>query len=107
MRAGHLDRRVRLERQAGTARDPVGAEVEAWQPVATDWMAIVPLEGRELETARQQFATVTHRLEMRHRAGVTPKMRAVHGTRVFDIEAVVNVGEQNREMRLLVVERGV
>ena len=35
---------------------------------------------------------------------MTPKMRAILGSRVFQIDAVLNIGERNRELRIFCTE---
>ena len=49
---------------------------------------------------------MTHRVTIRHRDGVTPKMRLKFGTRILNIRAVINAGERNRTLELL-CEEGV
>ena len=49
---------------------------------------------------------VTHRVTIRHRDGVTPKMRLKFGARILNIRAVINPAERNRTLELL-CEEGV
>lgn len=58
--------------------DEAGQPIDDWHPVATVWAAIIPLRGRELESARQIHAEVTTRIEMRYRKGIDPTMKAIH-----------------------------
>lgn len=96
--------RVSIVRQ-DEATDPVyGQKKPSPVTVATVWARIVPLAGRELVKAQEVIAEVTHRIEIRHREDVTPRMQAVARGRTFGIEAVLNVEERGREMHLLCVE---
>lgn len=106
MKAGNLRFRAILE-QATETRDSVGAVVQTWAAVATVWADIEPLYGRELIAAQQVTSDMTARIRMRWRAGVTPKMRIKQGARIFDILSVINLGQLNRELELMVKERNV
>lgn len=82
-------------------RDPV----TTWSPYVTVWAKLTPLSGRELYTARQLFADVTHEIETGYVAGVHPKMRGRVEQRTFDFASVRNVGDRNRDLSILAVER--
>ena len=47
---------------------------------------------------------MSHKIRMRYQAGITHKMRVAWGTRLFEIESVLNVGERNREIVLMCSE---
>src|SRR5918992_2353622 len=102
MRAGTLKDRVTLQQNTPT-QDAGGAPVDSWADVATVWAAIEPLTGREFFDAARVVADVTHRLRIRYRADVTEKMRAIQGSRTFDISAVLEVGRR-RELHLMARE---
>lgn len=87
-----------------TAQDAGGVPSGAWTDFAECWAEIMPLKGRELIAAQQVNSEVTGTMRIRWRDGVTSKMRAVFRTRVFDILAVVNTKERNREIMLYVKE---
>jgi SPP1 family predicted phage head-tail adaptor len=99
MRAGQLNRRVQLQRQALTT-DSEGRASGTWSTLATAWAAIEPLQGREALLAAQAQTTLSHRVRIRYRPGVTARMRLVYGARVFDIQAVTNTAEARRELVL-------
>lgn len=103
VRAGRLRERVTIEQATAGTPDAKGARTDSWAEFATRYARIVPLQGRELYTARQVYAEASHRVEMRRLDAVTPKMRAVFGTRVFDIEDVQQ-DERKRETYLIVTE---
>jgi SPP1 family predicted phage head-tail adaptor len=65
---------------------------------------VEPLQGRELWTAKQVVAEVTHRIRFRHLSGVVPTQRVVFGSRTFEILSVINPEERNRELELLCKE---
>lgn len=95
--AGRRNKRITLQRLV-TAPTAGGETTDELMTVATAWAAIEPLKGDEAWSARQQQATTTHTIGFVYVAGVTPGMRAVYGSRVFQLESVVNVREENREL---------
>lgn len=103
MNAGSLRYSIKIQ-QKNVTRDSFGAETIAWTDVATVWAAIEPLQGREFFNAQQVNAEVTTRIRVRYRSGVTPAMRMLLGSRVFDIQSVINLDERNRELHLMCKE---
>jgi SPP1 family predicted phage head-tail adaptor len=101
VRAGLLDRRVRLERRhEGT--DDSGQSVVRWLPLADVWARVEPLGGREGFGQQQWVASGEVRFTIRWRDDVTPLHRVVHDGREYD---VVSVAEDGRREALLVVGR--
>ena len=104
MKIGKLRHRILIE-QAAETRDADGSVIEAWSAYATVQASIEPLSAREYFAAQSTQADVTHRINLRYLAGVTPKMRVSYGSRLFDILSVINVGERNRELQLICREK--
>lgn len=107
-RIGELRHRLTLEAARGVA-DGGGGRADPWAnplTVASLWGKVEPLTGNERLHAMQIQDRVSHRIVIRHRAGVTPAMRIVFGDRVFNIRAVINVEERGRFLELL-CEEGV
>ena len=112
MRAGTLRHKVTIQRLDGTL-DAAGVENQTWVDVATVRAAIEPLRGDERFTAQQEVAQVTTRIRMRFlKDSVVAKMRVQFIdlaqdpdlTRLYDILAVINVGQRDREMHLMCKE---
>ena len=101
--AGQLDKRVKIQ-QATEARDAHGQPIETWSDLASVWASIEPLRGREFFAARQFQAETTHKVTIRHRAGIGPRMRLLFGSRVFRIEAVIDPRERHEALELMCVE---
>lgn len=59
------------------------------------------LQGRELERARQLFATATHRLSCQYVSGVNVKDRLTIGGQVHEIGSVEDVDNLRRTLKLL------
>lgn len=108
MRAGTLRLRVNVQAPTET-QDSFGDVSQAWVNQATSVPAsIVPLNGREFERSAQTMAEVSHKITIRYSsavAAITPKWRILYGSRTFDINAVVNVGERDKAIELFCVER--
>lgn len=106
MQAGKLRHRLTLQ-QSTDANNTRGEAIENWADEANIWGSIRPLSGREGFAANQMYASATHEIRIRYRAGVVPKKRLKHGVRVFDIDAVLNVDERNRELVCIATERNL
>lgn len=104
--AGRLRHRVTIQQlvAASPQQTASGQPDESWSTYLTVWAAVEPLNGRELYAAQEHHAEVTTRIRMRHRSGVTAKMRVTYGGMTYDIKAIVNPEERNRELQLLCAE---
>ena len=68
--------------------DGMGGHAEEWNAIATLFARVEPLAARSRPGAGQTIETVTHRIIMRHRAGILAGMRFVRPGRVFEIVTV-------------------
>lgn len=68
------------------------------------WAEIIPGSSREFIAAKSINAELTHEIRIRYLSGVTPKMRILYGTRVFDIEPPRNIRERNEELLIMATE---
>lgn len=105
MRAGKLRHQITIQKSTGT-QNTNGETVSVWVDVACRRASVEPLSGREMWTARQIDASVTHKVTLRADASlvITPKMRVVFKGRVFDINFSGNPDEATREFNLLCTE---
>lgn len=105
MRTGKLRHRVEVQRY-GTSYDPEGEPIQEWQLLAKAWAAIEPLKGEEYFAAATIQAQISHKVTMRPPGiEITPADRIIFGSRIFEIESVINVEERNRELVLMCVEK--
>jgi len=100
---GKLRHRVTIEALTET-RNSSGGEKFIWQPICTVNAEIVPLSGKSLFAAQQNHSEVTGIIKMRYRADINAKQRAVHKDKIYSIQAVINIGERNRELHLMTSE---
>ena len=104
MRAGELKHRITFWDKV-VVQDGYGQETIVWTEAFTAWGAIEPLLGREfLEAQSRAEASVTARIRIRQREGITPVMRASWSSHIYDIEGVLPVKTDNREIVLMVNE---
>jgi SPP1 family predicted phage head-tail adaptor len=83
---GKLRHRVRVERLIETLNEFRGLE-KVWTPVGTDRAEVVPVGGREVFQNGTTQAQATHKVRMRYRSDLAPKMRLVW----LDTGAVLNI----------------
>ena len=100
MLAARLNKRVQIQ-TVSSSKDTHGTEIQTYTTTNTVWAGIKPVSGNEKYINQQIVAEVTHSIIIRYLSGVTPKMRILFGTRVFDILNVLNLDEKNVEMNLL------
>lgn len=104
MRAGRLEHQIELQRVTETLVN--GEPIKAWATFATVWAAVEPLAGRQFFAAQQTQAQVTHsiRMDWSPNWALTPKDRVKFGSRLFDIVAVLNIEERDRDLVVQAVE---
>jgi SPP1 family predicted phage head-tail adaptor len=84
---GELRHLLTLESETRTD-DGCGGFSSAWNAVASLWGEIRAVVAEEETAADRTLASVTHRIAIRHRAGVLPAQRFSHAGRIFRIEGV-------------------
>jgi SPP1 family predicted phage head-tail adaptor len=103
MNAGELRQKLTIQTLTRTP-DGYGGYTKAWNDFATTWAKIQPLRGDERYKAQQVMNTVSHKITLRYLDGIKPQMRAISGSRIFNILAVINVEEKNELIELLCEE---
>lgn len=110
MRAGKLDRRIRIER-AETGENTLGEETLTWLPLADVWAAVAPAPGRErfasAETAAEATTVFTIRWQ-RQLDDLGPKDRIRYPSRqgsYYNIHAVVEIGRREA-LQITATHRG-
>ncbi len=103
MRAGGLQQRITFQEQAST-QDAYGETTGTWTDVEDWWAKITPVSGREGVLSEQTTDAITHTILIRWRNGTTARNRITYNDRVFNIHAVRNIDEQQKEMILECIE---
>lgn len=88
-----------------TIPDAFGQPQEIWTTVCTLQGKIRAASQREVYQAGALTSQVTHVIEAWWLAiAIAAGMRAVSGTHIYKIQAVVNIEERNKELRILCLE---
>lgn len=103
MRARTLKHRVTIQDYVKTSND-FGEVVEEWSDKFYIWASIQTISGKEQFLSNQNFATLSHKLRVRFVDGINPKNRVKYGDRYFNILAVLNIFEANKEIEILCEE---
>jgi SPP1 family predicted phage head-tail adaptor len=91
MRAGDLRHTITIQQKTETA-DAMGGIVQTWSDVVTVRAEVRALSGREFFAAQQVNSEISVKIRIRYRTGIDSTMRAVHGSDIYDIQAVLPVG---------------
>lgn len=105
MRAGRIRHRVTIQQRGTPSQNTHGEDTTPWVDQVTVYAEIKPLSGREFFTAQTTDSEVSTQITMRYRSGITTAKRIIRESRVWDIEAVIDVDERRRELQLMCVER--
>lgn len=98
MRAGRLNKRITIQSPAA-GQDATGEPAVGWTDIATVWASIVDVSGREYVAAGGTQNSALTKITIRHRDGIVPSMRVVHGSDAYNVEAVL--GQDRRSLLLM------
>lgn len=102
IRAGTLKHQISIERYT-EQQDLFGEPIKSWSVLNTVRANLKPLNGKE-EFNIQIKNTVTHKITIRY-TNITPKDRLTFNSRIFDIQYVLNINEENEELQILAEEK--
>lgn len=103
MRAGQLKHLLSIERVT-EIQNSFGEPVREWQEVSKAYGAIYPIRGIERYMSMEKHAKATHEINIRY-ISITPKDRIIYQNRVFEIISILNLGERNRQLKIIVEEQ--
>lgn len=75
--------------------DGMGGFTETLNTVHETWAAIWPVSAKETRENMRVEANVSHNIRIRYRSGITHAMIVVFGTRIFEINGLINIDERN------------
>jgi len=104
MRAGALDKLVHIMRPVvSTARSTDGAPITTWSTyIANIWASVEQKTGTEIYQDRNRWEVDETDFIMRWTTHtIDPDYRVRYGGNDYDIKAVINVSEADRERRLI------
>lgn len=103
MKARSLKHKITFQEQTDTLNEYGEAE-NTWNDIVTVWASIKTINGNEKFLSSQDFQTLTHKIRVRYSDQINSKQRIMFGTREFNILAVLNIFEANKELEILVEE---
>lgn len=108
--ASRLRHLLTLQQEVKVA-DGAGGYTRSWQNIADIWAEISQLSSRVIYGEEKLFAghiqaSVSHKITIRYRNGLSTAMRLLFENRVFNIRAV-SFAKENDELVELLVEEGV
>lgn len=104
MRAGKLRRILEIQ-EAVETQDTTGSMVPTWETFAFVHGSVEPLRGREFWAAHELQAQMDTRIRIRYLPGITPKMRILDGTRIFQIYSVIDPESRQIELQIMAQEQ--
>lgn len=108
VRAGDMRHKVRIESRSVTI-DAAGERTGDWVVVCTRRAAIQRAPGAEVFAAAQRQGRVPTVFRLRYpvdlSTAISPGMRLVHGTRVYDIVSAVDLAGLREELVITAEER--
>lgn len=105
--SGLRDKLVTLQTAGTPAADGDGGYTTAFTAVGTAWASIEPVSQRALERLAPGtvIAQATHTVTFPYFAGLATTSRVTFEGRRFDVQAMLNPREANRELILVVSEQ--
>ena len=100
--AGKMRHRVAIQSNS-VIQDDFGQEIKTWVTDSSAYARIEPLRGRERIEALQVAPEVSHKITMRKNT-VNAENRILFESRIFNIEAVLNVDEADIILEILCKE---
>jgi SPP1 family predicted phage head-tail adaptor len=97
---GNLNKRILIEKSTST-QNAYGEPVQTWTTQRDCWARVEPVQGKEYYTAKQTASELDVRFIMRYTTvSINPKQRLIYNGLQYNINSVINLDEQNRELHL-------
>lgn len=103
MKCPNLRHKITIQSETRTS-DGAGGWDRTWTNFANARAEIKPLRGAEQFRAMNLEDSITHKITIRYRSGITSHMRIVFGTRIMNIRSVINIDERNRWLEIMADE---
>lgn len=99
IQSGEFKERVELQNFVET-KDKTGGPTRAWSTAVTRWAKMEPARGQEKFEAQQMEARTDVVISIRYYADIDTTWRVKRGTKIYNIESIVNVGENDYVLEL-------
>lgn len=96
---GAMRHRVVIQNRMKTD-DSFGQEPQTWLDVLSCYAQIEPVSGMSQLAAAAQQSSVSHSIFIRFRNGINARQRVVFGSRIFEIDAAINIDERSVYLQL-------
>lgn len=103
MQSGKLRHLVTIQ-QFAPVQNATGEPVKTWSDVVSVYGRVEPLSGREFFQGQQFNSEIRAVIKVRYCTGISTRMRALYAGRIYNIEAVINTDERDRELQLVCSE---
>lgn len=100
MQGGKLRDFVTIQTYAITYNS-YGETVKSWTTFSQVYASIKAVSGREYLQSEKVQGDVIYRIKIRYLAGVTGKMRVLHGALVYEIEVILPDRKDDRHRLLM------
>lgn len=94
MRIGSLRHRITIQERLGLI----------FQDFAKVWSSIEPISAKEKLERPDMEQSITHRIRIRYRKGLTSTMRVIYKDRLFSVESIIDPTERQKELELICEE---
>jgi head-tail adaptor len=100
-RTGELSSRVEIQ-SCSESQNTFGEIIETWQTQATRWASIEAKASKEQPNNEKQLSVNNYLITMRP-YGLTSKMRLKHGSDIYEITGILNIGDYDQISTTLTV----
>lgn len=77
---------------------------EDWTEVCSVFGSIRPISASEIIRSGREEMKTSHRIRIWYREGLNSHMRIMYGTRLFEINSIINIDERSRVIEILTTE---
>jgi len=98
MKIGKLRHVVEVQ-EATASRNSFGETIKTWETTSCPWASVMPLQGRELEIAKQINSQIDHAVVIRFQEIATTN-RLIFKGRTLEILSILNVEERDHELHI-------
>lgn len=103
MRSGSLRHKIDIKTYT-EIKNEYGEIIKTWVSFAVSYASVTPVSGKEYFESKKTNASITHKIKIRFINGITPLMKIFYDGREFEIDSVLNIREENKELLIMATE---